>query len=420
VNVRAVVLAAACIAATSPALAQQATSPALIDRDFTVGAGATISATLGEAGARAEDAVVPHRLFQEQGALRRGGNISYRLLKYAFFDAPQESLLMVFNHEVFGHGARLRERFDGPIGYHFQAPSPYGRGGAYTAFVFDREPAPYEQLAVHGGGMEASSVAAALTADHALTQGTWRPRDAIRYLTFELDTLSYVLSTDEAEEPGQDVADFLHAYNDMAAAVGASPLTTRTLRREALVGLANPMLAYSVYGIARYVWDGSTNMPVPMASIAGVRYLPMFRYRLAPYGTEWSLVNELGGRVRPMQIELRVGRAPSATPWGIRVRQRQIALWRGWRADGAVDVWRQPPLANSGFDLSKTDTRIGGEFRARFERALSPVSSSVHRPTLVIDAGIKTSGFVAGEPLRGGLVLRAGVGLPLGAYGHGN
>jgi hypothetical protein len=44
------------------------------------------------------------------------------------------------------------------------------------------------------------------------------------------------------------------------------------------------------------------------------------------------------------------------------------------------------------------------------------VSSSVHAATLVIDAGIKTSGFVAGEPLRGGLVLRAGVGLPLGAY----
>jgi hypothetical protein len=417
VTVRDVVLAAACAAAT-PAFAQQATSPALIDRDFTVGAGATISSTLGEAGARAEDAIVPHRLFEEHGALRRGGNISYRLLKYAFFDAPQESLLMVFNHEVFGHGARLRERFDGPIGYHFQAPSPYGGGGAYTAFVFDRDPSPYEQLAVHGGGMEASSVAAALIADHALTRGEWRPRDALRYLTFELDTVSYVLSTDEAEESGQDVADFLHAYNDMAGAVGAPALTTRTLRRQALVGLANPLLAYSAYGIARYIWDGSTNVPVRMPSIAGVRYLPMFRYRLAPYGTEWSLVNELGGRVRPMQIELRVGRAPRATPWGIRVRQRQIALGRGWRADGAIDLWRQPPAANSSFDLSKTDTRFGGEVRARIERALSPVPSSAHAATLVIDAGIKTSGFVAGEPLRGGLVLRAGVGLPLGAYTH--
>jgi hypothetical protein len=36
--------------------------------------------------------------------------------------------------------------------------------------------------------------------------------------------------------------------------------------------------------------------------------------------------------------------------------------------------------------------------------------------TLVIEAGFKSSGFVPGEPLDGGLVLRAGLGLPLGRH----
>ena len=67
----------------------------------------------------------------------------------------------MFNHEVFGHGARLRERFDGPIEYRIALPEPYGDGTGATSFVFDREPTPFELLAVHAGGMESTGVAAA-------------------------------------------------------------------------------------------------------------------------------------------------------------------------------------------------------------------------------------------------------------------
>jgi len=33
---------------------------------------------------------------------------------------------------------------------------------------------------------------------------------------------------------------------------------------------------------------------------------------------------------------------------------------------------------------------------------------------VIVDAGVKATGFVQGDPLDGGLVLRAGLGLPLG------
>src|SRR5688572_24280502 len=112
-----------------PAGAAQNGSPVLIDRTLTVGAGATVSAALGEAIARGEDAVVPARLFRDQGVARRAANITYRIGKLVFFDLPQEEVLIVVNHEVMGHGARLRERFDGPIGYTIDPPAPYGSGG---------------------------------------------------------------------------------------------------------------------------------------------------------------------------------------------------------------------------------------------------------------------------------------------------
>jgi len=415
VTTRLVVLAAALTAATaSPLAARQITSPALLDRDVTVGAGASLAATLGAALARAGDAVVPHRLFLEDGSVRRGTNITYRLLKLAFLDAPQERLLLVVNHELFGHGARVRERFDGPVGYRIGVPSPYGRGGGSTSFVFDRRPSAHELLAVHAGGMEADAVAAALLVDRAFLKQRMRPRDAVRYLAFELDTLSYVLTTDdEGEEDGHDVAAFLETYNSLRTTAGARPVTAGTLRREALVGFANPMLAFAAFGIGRYLVSGATDVAVPALSIAGVRYLPLVRYRLAPYGTEWSLVNELAGRIRPMQIELRMGRAPRTTPWGLRARQRDIAFWREWGVEVSVDVWRQPRLALASDDPLPTSPHTGVYVRGRVERPLVPVWFSTDRATVIVDIGAKSAGFVPGEPLRGGVIVRGGVGVPL-------
>lgn len=396
----------------SPLPAQQLASEVLVDPTLTVGAGASISATIGALVSRGEDRSIPQRLFAEEGASRRTANIGYRIFKHIFFDAPQERLLLVVDHEVFGHGARLRERFNGPIGYRFHLPQPYGSGGAETTYVFDREPTPYEILAVNAGGMESTDLVAAIAANHAFVDARMRPRDALRYLTFQLDSFHYIWSAeDEGGEPGHDVGDFLRTYNDLAAAAGARALTPRRLRQQALVSFANPMLAYAAFGVARYWWSGASDVAVPALLIAGVRYLPMFRYRLAPYGTEWALVNAFAGRVRPMEIELRFGESPGSTPWGIDVRQRDLVTWRRWTIDAAVDVWSQPPVASSDAARITFDPRIGTRVGGRINYAVT--RSATSPATLIVDVGVKSGGYVPGEPLRGGLVARAGIGLPL-------
>ena len=190
-------------------------------------------------------------------------------------------------------------------------------------------------------------------------------------------------------------------------------MTARQLRRESLAGLVNPMGAYALFGIARYWWNGNTDIAVPTLSIAGVRYLPLVRYRLTPYGTEWSLVNALGGRVRPLEVELRVGRSPLETPWGIGVRQRNVAKVGGWTVDAAVDVWRQPPVAGTDPERVEFDLRTGTRVRGRVNHEVMPVWFSTSRATLIVEVGAKSAGYVPGEPLRGGIVARAGIGFPV-------
>jgi hypothetical protein len=421
-------LVAVLCGATAPAAADQSATELLVDPQMTVAAGATIAAGVGEAVARAEDAFIPPRLFSERGIPRRAANIAYRLLKFASFDLPQEQWLMVGNHEVFGHGARLRERFDGPIRYHVDAPVPYGDGGGSTSFEFDRTPTINELLAIRAAGMEADGVAARGIAHRAFIKREMTSRDAMRYLSFELDTFGYVLSTsDESESRGHDVFGFVQDYNRLASLSGARRLTPRLLRREVLVSLANPMLGFAVYGIGRHLAVGDTRVAVPALSIAGVRYLPLFRYQLTPYGTEWSMTNELvtaasGSRLKETEVEVRLGRAPRGKPWGFGVRQCDVAAWRGWRLHLGFDVWRQPdvaamrstPSTDDGFDVSAAGRlRLGGELRGRAERPIGAVWFSSAPATAIVDVGLKTRGYVPGELLRGGVVVRAGVGLPL-------
>ena len=389
----------------------QTRSPILIDRDMTVGAGAAVAATVGGLVATAEDSIVPHRLFGESGTPRRTANVLYRLLKVTYFDLPQEQLLLVANHELFGHGARLRERFGGSIRYRIEAPVPYGEGGGTTSFSIaaDEDVTTSEWLAVTVAGMEANAVAADLIAHRAFVNGRMRTRDAMRYLGFELDTLSYVLDTgDEPEAPGHDVSDFLRTYNVASEFAGGQAITARQLRREVLAGLANPMVGYALFGIGRYIWNGAVDTPVPALNLNGVRLLPYVRYRLTPYGTEWAVVGELAGRVKPVQIEARFGRAAGASPFGFGVRRDSLATLRQWRVDAGMEIWRQPPLED-GIDAVRWGTR----FRVRGERPLSRSWFGDDPITAIIDLGFKTEGFVPGEPLRSGVVIRGGAGIPL-------
>jgi hypothetical protein len=411
----AVLVALACSGAAVTAHAEPQTSPLLFDRDMTVGAGAAVSTTVGDMAAAAADAFVPVRLLPEEGPVRRGANIAYRLLRFTYFDAPQEAWLWVATHEVFGHGSRLRERFDGRIGYRIAAPPPYGPGGGLTRFTFDREPTAYELMAVSTGGMEASAAGANLIATRAFRRGRLGSREAMRLLGFELDTFSYVRSTRDAmDRPGHDVESFLRIYNELADRAGTAPLEPRTLRREVLVALANPMLGVAVYGIGRYLWDGTPDVTVPALSLRGVRVLPLVRYRLTPYGTEWALTSELAGRVQPTQIDVRIGRTHGATPWGIGLRGPVVAVWREWSVQTSVDVWRQPPNGDAFAAAAPGELRLGAQVRARAERPLLPVWFSAERATVVVELGAKSSGFVPGEPLGRGVTLRAGVGLPVG------
>jgi hypothetical protein len=402
---------------TAPQTTAPQTTAALVDPDLTVGAGATLAVAAGDLVARAESLVLPVRLFKEQGRHRRVANIAYRSAKLVFFDRPQEAWLMVANHEVFGHGGRVRELLNGYLRFHLDAPSPYGDGGGVTTYSPDRDVTVHELQAISIAGMEANAVGAAWLSRRSFAEQRLPPRAALRYLEFQLDVFDYMRHTsDEPERAGHDVSDFVLLHNLAGEIVDAQPLLPRTLRRETWLNLVNPMVASAALSIGTYLATGDERGRVLALPLGDWRVMPGLRYELTPFGTEWELTTDVAWRAHAGDASLRVGRAPLTRPWGVTLSTPAIPVKR-WRLAVGGDLWRQPPLAlgaRPDFGLSVVGATLewGGAVRGRLESP--PIRRSPIPATVIVEAGVKSSGYVKGDPLDGGLVLRAGLGVPLG------
>src|SRR5436190_23739839 len=90
--------------------AQQPQEAALVfDRYMPPAAGTADLLTIHSELAWLEDRFLPLKLGAERRRLPLLAGVAYRAGKFVFLDVPQDHMLLVLGHEVFGHGARLRE-----------------------------------------------------------------------------------------------------------------------------------------------------------------------------------------------------------------------------------------------------------------------------------------------------------------------
>src|SRR3954469_15187508 len=260
--------------------------------------------TAQRALATVEDRWLPPARFDESTRVNRALGIGYRAGKWFALDLPQDHFLMVVGHEIFGHGSRLREIGARGVHYRFDAPIPYGAGGAVTEFSGDLLVTRADALAIDTAGIEAQNVLADHIGRAAVTSRALHYREAWLYLESRLDALRYIRSVSPRSSPGHDVRSFLLDFNDecdppacepldaatlkrRALGVLGEPLDAATLKRRALVMLGDPMLAYAGYAWAvAYMVNGRATGPVPMIPLPGdVRYLPALHFEMTPYGT---------------------------------------------------------------------------------------------------------------------------------------
>jgi hypothetical protein len=379
----------------------------VVDRDMTPAAGTIDLLTVQRALVTVEDRWLPPARFDESTRVKRGLGIGYRFGKWFALDLPQDHFLMIVGHEIFGHGARLREIGAHGVQYSFDAPIPYGPGGAVTEFSGDLLVTRADALAIDTSGIEAQNVLADHIGREAVASGALHYREAWLYLESRLDGLRYIRSVSPRSSPGHDVRSFLLDFNDQCDPPACKPLDAATLKRRALVMLSDPMLAYAGYAWAvSYMVQGRTTGPVPMIPLpGGLRYLPALRFEMTPYGTAITGDNTIARHGRVTTVSIGVGDTGAARAWDVGVTSGHLLRGSRLNAGASIKLWRQPELdAPPNAQVMKTGVLAVGTLRIAL-----PGSVAAGRAGVLVEAGYKSDGFVRGERLHAGPIVRAGV-----------
>jgi len=401
-------LALIALACGPSAAAAQGEPPyaAIVDRDMTPAAGTLDLLTLERAAAALEDRWLPPLRFDESTPPRRALGIGYRFAKWFALDLPQDHFLMVVGHEVFGHGARLREIGAGSIRYSFDPPIPYGHGGAVTEFRGDVDVTRADVLGVDTSGIEAQNVLADHIGRQALAAGALRYREAWLYLESRLDGLRYIRSVSPRSGEGHDVRAFLLDVDDACDPPACTPLDASTLKRRALLMLADPMLAYAGYawGVS-YLARGRSSSALPMIPLPhDVAYLPALRFEMTPYGTAVTTEHAFVRHRGVTTVSIGVGDTGRERAWSAGVAAIDVVRRARVSGDLAVDLWRQPALD------SPPDSQVSAIGGLAAATARVPLGrGAAAKAGLLVQVGYKSDGFVRGERLHRGPILRAGL-----------
>ena len=186
-------------------------------------------------------------------------------------------------HELYGHGYRLREFGAQGITYSIEPWSGWTSWDGEIDLVG-------HMLAIDVAGLEAEAILARDLKMRWIAQRKIEGRIALLYTRSAFSLLEYTFLTYLCGDiyMGNDVYSFSRLHR---ASYPDSHLTVKNLVKWAALSLLDPMTFYAEYAFFHYIAEG-TPWEFPMITFKeGVDYLPNVRIGYAPYGVEAYLEN---------------------------------------------------------------------------------------------------------------------------------
>jgi hypothetical protein len=264
---------------------------------------------------------------------------------------------MVVQHEVFGHGYRIRDLQEHQLarveGSSFNTPPPYGPGGGATSYAISSRISTSEESAISIGGVEATAILAQSTKLKWLESKKIDPRQSVLYLLSQQDLTLYIDASDGKTE-GDDINGYIKTLN---YTYPDSLLTKKQLRDLSWINLADPFTFYAIFSWFHYLSSGKETKIPMIESI----YLPGFRLGLTPFGPEVFFENYFLQTKSPLYAYVKAGRHARNDYFGAGVYSAK--LWNVWKWSFGLraDIWRQPKLllqpgATPFFDIDFEET----------------------------------------------------------------
>lgn len=315
-------------------------------------------------------------------------------------------------HEVFGHGYRLRELGYTPEKY---AISPWG-GATYFNDKEYYSMTVGEMLAVNVAGLEAEQILARDLKMQWIAKGEIDGRLATLYNQAQQSIFWYTLITHRGKlkgdgPSGNDIKAYMffhnHSYPD-------GELTHGKLIRWTLFNWLDPMTFYSYYSFFYYMAEGKP-WSFPTFSIGeDLRYLPNIKIGYAPYAPEAYLENFFLYKGNPLYFYFKGGKRS----FGLGFAYDHLYTGRRGSLGFRLDGWNQGVFSTpvTVEELLETKTAFRPSLNKRRWGAAFSVTGTLNllsKVALFGELGGKTSGYLPGYSLDKGVVAR--VGLTFGA-----
>jgi len=259
---------------------------------------------------------------------------------------PLNYLAVVAEHEIFGHGYRIRDISHGKVkveGYSFNTPPPYGPGGAATSYDISAKYTTTDETAVAMAGVESTAILAWIAKLKWLESGKIDPRQVALYLLGQYDLILYIGSLkvlDDNEMDGHDIKAYVESVNQTYT---ANRLKGGRLRSLSWMNLADPFTYYSIYAWFHYISAGKESQ-IPMIPLFGYGYLPGIRLGLTPFGPEYFVENFLLKDKQPIYFYAKGGRHAKNNYYGLGMFAPKIWIVDRWTFGARFDGWYQPKL----------------------------------------------------------------------------
>lgn len=386
---------------------------AVVDIDFSPYAGGEDLVTFHHLLMTGEDLLVKRPPASKAWSRRAG-----RLLELLTWDIV-DTYTMIFQHEVFGHGYRIRDigsKYAEVTGYRFTWT------GAETRFELTPKITTSLMTTIAMGGVEATAILANRTRLKWLQRGKIDGRESVLYTQSQQDLTNYVLGMrDDILEPsldGHDIKSYLFFLN----LTYEGDLTKKELKQRVLVNFLDPFTYYAYYAWAKFLFSGK-RLSIPMIPIGSYRYLPSIRMGLSPFGPEYFVENFLVKDKKPIYFYAKGGKYKDNVYFGFGLEQPSLFTWKGFHMGYRFDAWSQPKVLFHSLSFENFDEEgdtvlflderdgLGNINKRHFGMAFSAILENEISDSgflLYFEPGFKTAGFLPGQALRAAPILRGG------------
>ena len=343
---------------------------------------------------------------------RKVANLGYRFGKLMVLEVPIDGLIMMNQYVVFGYGYRYRIHGYKQNRFVIDAPLPYGNGGGSArqgVLETPRTRSTHELITFYAGGIESTKILNNTISKKWILSDSIHFREAMLCVrTFNKFHYSLLLLKNFTS-PSFDVQNYIYNINDFYgySEVEDWKLTPKRFRKISLLNFLNPFVGFAFLTSAwDYGWHGKTYGKLRWLRFGKIRYLPSFIVGLTPFGDEIYFESFFKKEYKALRFYYRHGNPVFEKSNGFGFETfNAFNFSEKIKLDFQVDIWSQPELQLGGETIQPSTKGLGNLMKVNFQIRLFNESRPLY---LSGQIGYKTDGFIEGEPLGRGIILRGG------------